>query len=171
MSGIEGNDDDDAVFVTALIDTMIPGDGDFPSASEAGVAAMVAARLAERQGPAFLDGLRGALDCSDAPFAGADERERVDRLTAHEAARPSDIQAICVVLYLSYYGSAPVKSAIRRMGWQYPEAPQPGGYLMSPFDPADPLEAPVHRRGHFVTTDGVTRASVEGLGNLMERVG
>ncbi|WP_018183813.1 gluconate 2-dehydrogenase subunit 3 family protein [Kaistia granuli] len=162
---------DDAAFVIALIDTMIPGDGDFPSASEAGVAALVAARAKEMQGPAFLAGLREALDRDGAPFAGADEGERVARLVAHETAKPSDVQAVCVVLYLSYYGAASVKAAIRRMGMQYPDAPQPGGYVMSPFDPADPMEAPVHRRGHFVATDAVARVSTEGLGDLMERVG
>lgn len=169
MSAIDTTDD--AAFVVALIDTMIPGDADFPSASEADIAALVASRAAEMHGPAFLAGLRRALDRDGAPFAAAEEGERGARLAAHERAKPSDVQAVCVVLYLSYYGAAPVKAAIRLMGLQYPDAPQPGGYVMSPFDPADPIEAPVHRRGHFVATDAVARVTTEGLGDLMERVG
>lgn len=169
MSAIDTTDD--AAFVAALIDTLIPGDGDFPSASEADVAPLVAARAKEMQGPAFLAGLRRALDRDGAPFADAEEAERVARLAAHEGAKPSDVQAVCVVLYLSYYGAASVKAAIRRMGLQYPDAPQPDGYRMSAFNPDDPLEAPTHRRGHFVATDAVTRVSTDGLGDLMERVG
>jgi Arc/MetJ-type ribon-helix-helix transcriptional regulator len=162
---------DDAAFVAALIDTMIPGDGDFPSASEAGIASLVAMRAGEMHGAAFLSGLRDALDREGAPFANSDEGERVTRLAAHEEANPADIQAVCLVLYLSYYGAAPVKAAIRRMGLQYPDAPQPSGYRMAPFDPADPIEAPTHRRGHFVPTDAVKRVSTDGLGDGMERIG
>ncbi|BCP54742.1 hypothetical protein K32_33590 [Kaistia sp. 32K] len=168
MSAIDTTDD--AAFVAALIDTMIPGDGDFPSASEAGVAALVAARAKEMHGPAFLAGLREALD-RGGPFADAEEAERVARLAAHERAKPADVQAVCVVLYLSYYGAASVKAAIRRMGLQYPDAPQPDGYRMSAFNAQDPLEAPTHRRGHFVATDAVMRVSTDGLGDLRERVG
>lgn len=169
MSGI-GNTDE-APFLTALIDTMIPGEGDFPSASEAGIVGLIARRALEMHGANFLAGLAEALDRDGAPFSAADKDERIARLQAHESFRPADIQALCVVLYLSYYGSAPAKAAIRRMGLQYPDAPQPGGYRMSLFNPSDPMEAPLHRRGTFVPTERVERVSVEGLGNLAERVG
>ena len=47
--------------------------------------------------------------------------------------------------------------AVRSFGHVYNDAPQPEGYAMAAFDESDPLQAPAHRRGHYVRTEDVTR--------------
>ncbi len=68
-----------------------------------------------------------------------------------------------MVVYLSYYENPAVVEAVRGLGHTYNDAPQPAGYAMAPFDPADPLQAPTHRRGRFVATNRVRRVDLSAL--------
>ena len=52
---------------------------------------------------------------------------------------------------------------MRALGHVYNDAPQPAGYAMAPFDETDPLQAPAHRRGHYVGTEDVTRLDLAPL--------
>ena len=67
--------------------------------------------------------------------------------------------------------SAIVQGAIRALGFTYHAHPLPGGYgeQIGRFDPA--RDAPTHRRGSYVSTEGVQRVSLDGLSLLGERGG
>ena len=74
-----------------------------------------------------------------------------------EADHPEQFETLRMIAYLSYYESPAVVRAVRSLGHVYNDAPQPAGYTMAPFDENDPLQAPAHRRGHYVKTEDVAR--------------
>jgi hypothetical protein len=54
-----------------------------------------------------------------------------------------------------------VIAAIRALGHDYNDAPQPDGYAMRPL--ARALDAPAVPRGQYVATSDVTRVDLSGL--------
>ena len=80
-----------------------------------------------------------------------------------EETQPEQFETLRMVSYLAYYESPAVVRAVRALGHVYNDAPQPAGYVMSPFDESDPLQAPAHRRGHYVGTEDVTRLDLAPL--------
>ena len=95
----------------------------------------------------------------------------VAALGAWEQRAPAAFEEMLTIVYLSYYEALPVKAAIRALGHDYHDTPQPGGYRMAPFDAANPHENPQHRRGRYVPTGEVKPVDWSGLGELGKRVG
>lgn len=66
-----------------------------------------------------------------------------------------------VALTYAYYETPAVIAVLRRLGFDYNDAPQPKGYAMRPFDPS--IDSPKERRGHYVATSDVQRVDMSGL--------
>lgn len=147
--------------LVALVDTLIPGDGQFPAASTVGVHGVVTLRWRDLMGADGLDALAAALSRHGGPLAPLETDGRVAVLRRLEAAEPPLFAALRMTVYLAYYEQPAVTEQVRALGFAYNEAPLPEGYALDPFDPAE--DAPKHRRGHFVPTGAVSRVDLSGL--------
>ena len=152
-----------AAMLKDLLDVLLPGDGRFPSASEAGAHGVVADRLAAQLGEGALDDLAAALDACGGPLAPLDAAAREAVVRRFEESRPEHFETLRMFAYHAYYESPAVVRAVRALGHVYNDAPQPEGYVMAPFDESDPSQAPAHRRGAYVRTEDVTRLDLAPL--------
>ncbi len=123
-----------------FLDTLLPGDDLFPSATASGMLTVTRTRLA---------GLIEAV----AAHGGS--------VAALEAAEPALFDAVRKIAYLTYYEQPTVIAAIRALGFTYNDTPLPEGYPAERFDPATDL--PRHGRGHWIATDEVTRVDLSVL--------
>ncbi|WP_372619358.1 hypothetical protein [Falsiroseomonas sp.] len=111
--------------LAALLDTLLPGDADWPAAGTLeGVVEQVAADAA----PAPL------LAALPAGFATADAESREAALRALEAAEPAAFERLVVAAYLAYYTHDPVRAVLERLTGYAAHPPQPLGYELPPFD-------------------------------------
>ena len=146
-----------AAMLRELVDVLLPGDGRFPAASDAGTHGVVADRLVSQSGEAALDDLAQTIEACGGPLGPLDATERQEVVRRFEADYPEQFEALRMIAYLAYYESPAVVRAVRSLGHIYNDAPQPAGYAMAPFDESDPSQAPAHKRGHNVRTEDVTR--------------
>lgn len=144
--------------IVAMLDTLLPGDRTFPSASGAGIAGLVARRLGEETMAELGDAIAacgGPLE----PLDAATRRVVVARL---ERSRTALFETVLRAAFLAYYGSGKVAEAMRGCGLDFHVAPQPEGYAMEPFDPV--RDVPRHGRGGYLRTAEVRRVALpEGL--------
>jgi hypothetical protein len=116
--------------LTAVLDTLLPGDADWPSAGS-------------------LDGM--AVEAEAAPilaalpagFAAGDEAT----LRAVEAAQPAAFERLVAAVYLAYYTHPAVRAALERVTGYEARPPQPLGYELPPFD--ESLLATQRKRAPF----------------------
>ncbi len=144
-----------ARILAGFADAVFPGDDLFPPAATVGAQGVMAARLRERLGsgaPERLGAELAARGGLDDPSAAA------IRLEAEE---PRLFDTARAFLTFAYYESPAVIAAIRSLGHDYNDAPQPNGYAMRPVDPA--RDVPANPRGHYVATEAVTRVDLSGL--------
>ena len=146
-----------AAMLRELVDVLLPGNGRFPAASDAGTHGVVADRLVAQLGETALDDLAQTIEACGGPLGPLGAAERQDVVRRFEADHPEQFETLRMIAYLSYYESPAVVRAVRSLGHVYNDAPQPAGYTMAPFDENDPLQAPAHRRGHYVKTEDVAR--------------
>jgi hypothetical protein len=158
-----------AAELATLVDVMVPGDGEFPSASQIGVQAKLADRLVVMRGKDAVRTLIDALAGCGGPLAPLDKDARIAVLTriAHE--RRDMFLLVRNIAYLSYYESPAVQEVIRAMGFTYNATPLPAGYAVGKFDPA--TDTPRHGRGHFVRTEEVKRVDLSQLDFLGDHHG
>ncbi len=152
-----------AAMLRELVDVLLPGDGRFPAASDAGTHGVVADRLVAQSGEAALDDLAQTIGACGGPLGPLDASERQNVVRRFEADYPEQFEALRMIAYLAYYESPAAVRAVRSLGHVYNDAPQPAGYAMAPFDESDPHQAPAHRRGHYVRTEDVTRLDLTPL--------
>jgi len=112
-----------------LVDAMIPGDDRFPKASEVGVHGVLAHRLRELQGPDAYGDLLKAIG----------EDRGTDAVRKIEQGQIDLFATLRMIVYLAYYEQPAVIQAVRSLGHIYNDAPQPKGYDLDPFDPANDL--------------------------------
>jgi hypothetical protein len=137
-------------FLSAVLDTLFPGDDaapPLPSATAAGVAVRLAHALAVGRDRArhesVLQAIAGAARGEDA-FVRADAAERVAAIRRVEAETRGSFQAFVSLVLQEYCEAANVLLA---MGWRV-EPPQPGGHVLpQSFD--EELLEPVKRRGRM----------------------
>ena len=142
----------------ALVDTLIPGDGEFPPASAVGAHGLLAERLRERHGAqALVELLRALRAAAGGALADLAGDARVDAMRRFELDEPEFFAIVRTALYYSYYQSPLVVAAIRALGFAYNDAPQPLGYALEPFDPTPGKSAPAQPRGTFIATRDVRR--------------
>ena len=125
---------EDAAFMTALLDTLIPPseDGKLPGAGALGLGPQVTTAIVSNtriatEITAALEGVR-----AQAPgFAALDLPARVEAIRAAEAAHPALIPSITTPLYFAYY-----QHPVVLMGLGLPARPPfPGGYEVDATDP------------------------------------
>ena len=129
----------------ALLDTLLPGDADFPRGSR--IARALAAHA--RFGPA-LAAIRASLPPG---FAALPAAARATRLGAIEQADPATFAALLTGAYSLYYTDPAVAAVIARLTGQSGAPPQPGGHPLPAFDPAM-LAIPAARAPHYPPTPG-----------------
>jgi hypothetical protein len=152
-----------AATLSALVDVLIPGDNDFPSASTAGAHGLVFQRLRVNPGLALLGNLVEMLD-RDGKFATADRTAQIAAVARLERDEPALFAQIRQTTYFSYYELPTVTAALRAIGHDYNDAPQPLGYLLPPFNPARCL--PANPRGSYKATAEITRIDLTTLRDL-----
>ena len=154
-----------AAAMRAFVDVLIPGDGLFPPASAVGAHGLLAERLREQHGPEALDRVVAALAevAGVRPFAELTPEDRLAAVTRFEREEGALFDTLRTVLYYSYYQSPLVVRAIRALGHDYNDAPQPRGYPMDPFDPTPGVNAPATPRGWYKRTEEVARVDLSGI--------
>jgi hypothetical protein len=150
-----------AAELAGLVDLLVPGDGEFPAASEVGTQAKLADRLIVMRGEGAVAELIDALSACGGPLAGLDEDGRRAVLARLECELPDYFLQVRNIIYLSYYESPAVHEVIRAMGFTYNAIPLPAGYDVGRFDPA--TDMPRHQRGRFVATGEVKRVDLSQL--------
>ena len=153
----------------ALVDTLLPGSGRYPSASAVGVQWTLAQRWPAVQQPLGLDAVLAALADFGGPLSGLDGAQRVDVVRRFEALHPAVFAVLRRIAYLSYYEAPAVIAAIALHGHDYRAAPQPAGYALRRFD--EERDAPRHSRGRYLSTGEIRRVDVGALAHLEFRRG
>jgi hypothetical protein len=155
--------------LAALVDTLIPGDHEFPPASAVGAQAKLADRLIVMRDAAALAELCAILNGCGGPLAALDSAGRAAVLGRFERERPEQFLQLRNLAYLSYYDCPAAHEAIRALGFTYHAAPLPEGYEVGRFDPA--TDMPRHARGGYVRTEKVRRVDLSQLDFLGGRHG
>jgi hypothetical protein len=110
-----------------LLDTLLPGDGDFPPGH------IVAEALAAHD--RFAPALAKVLALLPEDFASQPREARDATLAAIEATHPEAFGALVLAAYSLYY-THPTVAAVLEAGTGYRAGPpQPGGHALAPFDP------------------------------------
>ncbi len=148
-----------------LVDVLIPGDSLFPPASQVGVQHALAERLRAHQSEDAIDRLVTTLSIERRAFTRLSPQERVRAVRRLERTDPGLFAFIRTATYFAYYQHPLVVRAIRQLGYEYNDAPQPRGYAMPPFDPA--LDAPSHQRGFYKKTEDVSRVDTSSLDEML----
>lgn len=143
--------------LAAVLDCLVPGDGDFPCASATGAPDDVVAHAGEDAGAWLRPGLAALDAAAGGDFLGLDGAARIDALARVEREDGDFFDALLELAYYCYYMQPPVVDAIRRMGTEYNLTPQPGGYRVEAFDPADPETMPARPCGSYKRTEDIAR--------------
>jgi hypothetical protein len=156
-----------AALLADFVEVLIPGEGDWPSASTAGVQALLAVRLFEDLGRGHFARLATAIIAAGGPFAGRSEEERVAIVQRFEAADPALFGWVRDAAYIAYYENPFVAAVINAQGHPYDVRPHLKGYPLAPFDVEH--QTPRHGRGHFIATSDVRRIDTSTLDLETER--
>jgi len=118
------------MMLNALLDTLLPGDGNFPAAS--------ATSTTERLGihDRFAATIAGVASALPPDFSALSTAQRTAALAEVETAQPADFHAFLTGVYSLYYTDPAVAEAIARLTGYQTRPPQPEGYALEPFDPA-----------------------------------
>lgn len=146
-----------AATLAALVDLLLPGDDLFPPASAVGAQALLAERIRQRFGPAGVADVFTRLT-SNGDIAGA--------LVCLEIDDPVLFAFLYAATCFAYYQSPAVIAAIRALGHDYNDSPQPDGYAMPVFDFTPGVNVPMNPRGTFKWTDGIEPVDISGLAHL-----
>lgn len=155
--------------LAAFVDTLLPGDDLFPPASLAGVQELLADRLRERSGVSAVVALVEWLDqfCGDTRyFAQATPEERAAAVSRLELEAPDLFTFAYAATCYAYYASPLVTAAIRLLGHEYNEAPQPDGYTLPRFDFTPGVNVPFAPKGFYKATEHIKRVDLASLASL-----
>jgi len=115
--------------MNALLDTLIPGDDNFPSAGSLGLHEALLAH--DRFGAPYS----AASDLLPEGFADLPSEARAHYVTEIEAREPDLFNGLIVGVYSLYYTHAAVSAVIERLTGHTARPPQPDGHPLEPFDP------------------------------------
>jgi hypothetical protein len=146
-----------ARIIERLVETLLPGDEDFPSGAEAGVSTKLVERLADTDGDGAVERVLKAVDALET-VPPAEARSVVE---AFERDEPTLFARVRAITFVSYYENPFVQEAIRDLGFLYNATPLPRGYGIRRFDMEK--DVPQHSRGRYVPTDEVKRVDLSGL--------
>jgi hypothetical protein len=148
----------EAHVITALVDTLIPGDDVFPKASTVGTQYWLLDKIRLVAGNEIIDRVVQSLG---EDFTVLDEARRTSVVARFENQQPILFSLVRQLVYFGYYQSPLVVRAVRALGLVYNDAPQPLGYDLGHFDPS--LHLPAQPRGHYIATDQVERVDLSGI--------
>lgn len=131
--------------MSALLDTLIPGDADFPSA---GSLDLHEALLAHDRFGAPYAAVSGLLPEG---FADLPAEARARHVAEIEAREPDLFNGLIVGVYSLYYTHADVSAVIERLTGHTARPPQPDGHPLEPFDPRL-VAIPARRAGLYRPT-------------------
>ena len=150
----------------AALDALLPPDGSFPYPSQTRMIDDFILRRVPAPGTGRVpypgldgDGLKAII----ARLAEASDMTAA--LAAMEQEVPVDFRALWQLAVYGYYSRPETIAAIGRDHTPaYHGAPLPLGYAhaIEPWDPADPLQNPQHRRGSYLPTEAVRRVEFVG---------
>lgn len=149
----------------AFVDTLLPGDSLFPAASQVGAQHVLAERLRTHHGNDAIERLIALLSEQGRGFASLSEQERVHAVRRLERSEPTLFTFARAATYFAYYQHPSVVLAVRKLGHDYNDAPQPQGYAMPAFDPA--INAPKHHRGFYKKTEEMSPVDTSSLEDLL----
>lgn len=138
---------DQQAVLRAVLNRIIPAEGDFSGAGDLDVASAVERELtsSSKLRRVLLDGLAeitlAAWRSADGDFAGLSPERQDEVLKTVEQACPSEFDALVASTYRGYY----VHPTILRLVGAAKQPPQPEGYALPPFDPS--LLENVRQRG------------------------
>ena len=159
--GTATTDADLARLLADLADVLIPGTGRWPSASQAGVHGVLAARLLEVRGPRGIDEVAAAIQHCGGPLADRSAADRVAIVARFEAEDAALFALVRTAAYLAYYESPAIVGVIAALGHAYRAMPHAGGYPVPPFD--SERDRPRHGRGRWIATAEVRRVDLSCL--------
>ena len=115
--------------MSALLNTLIPGDADFPTPGAVGLhhALVMHVRFAEPYSQVTSLLPKG--------FALLSQEERSKVLIQIEQKHPSIFNRLIVGVYSLYYTNPKVAIIIQRLTGHTAHPPQPAGHQVAPFDP------------------------------------
>jgi hypothetical protein len=116
--------------MSTLLDTMIPGDADFPAASAVGLHDALVAH------DRFAAPYKQILALLPDAFNGGTPERRAVVVTKIETANPDIFNGLTVGVYSLYYTHPQVAAVIESLTGHSARAPQPAGHPLAPFDPA-----------------------------------
>lgn len=151
--------------LAAFVDILLPGDALFPPASQVGAQHILAERLRAHRGSDAVERLVELLADEGGAFADLAPRDRTRVVRRLERDEPDLFAFVRAATYLAYYQHPSVVRAVRKLGHDYNEAPQPQGYAMPAFDPA--VNAPKHQRGFYKKTEEMQPVDTSSLAELL----
>lgn len=114
--------------MNALLDTLIPGDDDFPSAGSLGLHEALLAH--DRFGAPYA----AVSDLLPEEFANLSTEARARHINEIESREPDLFNGLIVGVYSLYYTHAAVSAVIERLTGHTARPPQPDGHPLEPFD-------------------------------------
>jgi hypothetical protein len=147
--------------IADLVETLLPGEGKWPSGRDAGVQHPLANRLIEERGRGSLPALAKALRDAGGPLRGLDEAARIAVVQRLQAAEPQLFGWVRDAAYVAYYENPFVAEAINEQGLRYELRPHIKGYPLPRFDLA--RDTPKHGRGRYIKTADVRRVDISSL--------
>ncbi len=113
-----------------LLQTLLPGNGTWPSASELGLAHAVRERVGMAEG--HEEALLRVLGALPEGFDASSQAEREE--TLHPLAGSDDFGALLLVAYDAYYVQPGVLLLLEERCGYVTRPPQPDGFELAPFD-------------------------------------
>lgn len=149
----------------ALVDTLLPGDSLFPAASQVGAQHVLAERLRAHHGNEAIERLIELVSDRGRDFIHLSTQERVRVVRRLERTEPILFAFVRAATYFAYYQHPSVVRAVRKLGHDYNDAPQPQGYAMPAFDAA--INTPKHPRGFYKKTEEIVPVDTSALDDLL----
>ena len=119
--------------LSALLDTLLPGDGsDWPAAGQHGLAERT--RELAALFPGGSEALETILAGLPEDFADSPQGACENQLKAIEAAQPEAFEKTVSAAYNAYYTDPAIRDIIERLTGYENRPPQPEGYDLPPFD-------------------------------------
>ena len=144
-----------------LVDTLLPGEGNWPAASKVGVQGVLAIRLIETLGEVAIDTVEAAITACGGPLKAANAEGRIAILRKLEESQPKLFALLRTASYFAYYENPAVVIQVRALGQTYRAIPIERGYDVGRFDLE--RDRPTHNRGHFMATQDVRRLDLSKL--------
>lgn len=113
-----------------VLDTLLPGEGPWPSAASIDLAAAIRADHAGDPEACIAE----VLAALPPGFAAADAEARETMLRAVEATHSAAFERLVTLAYTAYYVAPAVRAVIERETGYENRPPQPLGYDLEPFD-------------------------------------